>query len=256
MQIKNRYLRTILLRTFLAPRLKKSEALMFQKSYETFKRMSDQSQSRFEVRWEDRYPVIGEDGSDQSFDRHYIYHTAWAARKVREISPECHIDISSSLYFAAIVSAFVPISFYDYRPARLELNNLTWDSADLMKLPFESGSIPSLSCMHVVEHIGLGRYGDPLNPDGDIIAMQELKRVLTLGGSLLFVVPVGRPLLSFNSHRVYSYEQVVESFTGLSLVEFTLIPDDKKQPIILNADPRIADRQVYGCGCFHFQKEP
>jgi len=47
--------------------------------------------------------------------------------------------------------------------------------------------------MNVVEHVGLGRYGEPLDPEGDIKAMRELRRVLAPGGSLLFVVPVGRP---------------------------------------------------------------
>lgn len=254
MQNIKRYLRNILLRTFFAPRLKQSEAQKFRRDYETFKRLANNSQSRFEVRWEDRFPIVGEDGPGHGFDRHYIYHTGWAARKVKEIAPKCHVDISSSLYFASIVSAFVPLRFYDYRSARLELNNLICGQADLLSLPFETGSIESISCMHVVEHIGLGRYGESLNPDGDLLAMRELSRVLIRGGSLLFVVPIGQPILSFNSHRVYSYNQVIDSFPGVELTEFSLVPDDKKQPIVINADPSLVSKQYYACGCFHFQK--
>jgi hypothetical protein len=45
--------------------------------------------------------------------------------------------------------------------------------------------------MHVVEHVGLGRYGDPIDANGDAQAIKELKCVLWPGGVLYFVVPTG-----------------------------------------------------------------
>ena len=154
--------------------------------------MSENSQPRLAVRWRDRAPCLRDRTESTGFDRHYVYHTAWAARIVRQVSPARHVDVSSSLFFCGIVSAFVPVDFYDYRPADLRLDGLTSGVGDLMRLPFVDGSVPSLSCMHTVEHIGLGRYGDPLDPSGDSKAIAELKRVLAPGGSLIFVVPVGR----------------------------------------------------------------
>ena len=117
---------------------------------------------RFPVPLKSVMPILFENTPFTRFDAHYIYHTAWAARKVKEIGEEKHVDISSSLYFSSIVSAFVPVYFYDYRPARLNLSHLYAGEADLTKLPFEDSSIKSLSCMHTVEHVGLGRYGDPI----------------------------------------------------------------------------------------------
>jgi hypothetical protein len=70
--------------------------------------------------------------------------------------------------------------------------------------------------MHVVEHVGLGSYGDSLDPNGDLKAMSELKRVLSINGNLLFVVPVGKPRVMFNAHRIYSYEQIIECFKGIN----------------------------------------
>ncbi|HWW74963.1 MAG TPA: DUF268 domain-containing protein, partial [Pyrinomonadaceae bacterium] len=111
------------------------------------------------------------------------------------------------------------------------------------------------SCMHVVEHVGLGRYGDPLDPEGDLKAIAELRRVLAPGGTLLFVVPIGRPKIMFNAHRIYSYRQVVDSFGGLALKEFALIPDDPAAGgLIRAATEEQADSQSYGCGCFWFVK--
>ena len=143
--------------------------------------------------WADRFPCLGHATASTGFDRHYVYHTSWAARLLARNKPGRHVDISSSLYFVGIASAFVPFLHYDYRPPDLRLDNLETGFADLLKLPFSDGSVDSLSCMHVVEHVGLGRYGDPLDAEGDTKAMRELTRVLAPGGNLLFVVPIGRP---------------------------------------------------------------
>ena len=94
-----------------------------------------------------------------------------------------------------------------------------------MQLPFGDGTIASLSCMHVVEHVGLGRYGETLDYDGDLKAIAEVKWVVTAGGSLILAVPVGRPKIVFNAHRIYSYEQILLYFEGFELREFALIPD-------------------------------
>lgn len=209
---------------------------------------------RFDIAEKSYYPCLLDNTKETGFDRHYIFHTAWAARCLKKISPLLHIDISSSLYFCSLVSAFIPIKFYDYRPVQLSLSGLEDGEADLLKLPFSSNSISSLSCMHVIEHVGLGRYGDPVDFDGDLKAVSELKRVLKKGGDLLFVVPVGKPRIVFNAHRIYSFEQVVTMFSDLNLIEFSLVPDDKTSCIIENANPELVKKQKYGCGLFWFKK--
>jgi SAM-dependent methyltransferase len=211
---------------------------------------------RFPVTWRDRMPMLYDRTAGTGFDRHYVYHTAWAARAVAQARPAYHVDISSSLYFCGIVSAFVPVRFYDYRPADLRLDNLTSESADLMALPFPDASVPSISCMHVVEHVGLGRYGDQLDPDGDLKAIAELKRVVAPGGSLLFVSPIGRPVVRFNAHRIYGHAQVLDAFAGLRLRQFALIPQHgSRGGLIEGATREMADAEKYGCGCFWFVRD-
>lgn len=196
-------------------------------------------------------PCLFENIPYTRFDTHYVYHTAWAARKVKEIGALEHVDISSSLYFSSIVSAFMPVRFYDFRPAKLNLSNLKSDSANLLNLKFEDNSIDSLSCMHTVEHVGLGRYGDEIDVDGDLKAAKELSRVVSKGGSLIFVVPIGKPKIEFNAHRIYSYDMVISMFPGFSIKEFSLIPDNALSVgMIYNATKEDSDKQNYGCGCF------
>jgi len=219
----------------------------------SFLTLNNSAQYRFSFHWQ--APRLGDNTSETEFDRHYVYHPAWAARILAETRPAGHVDISSSLHFCSIVSAFIPTHFYDYRTADLQLNNLISDHADILALPFVDESVASLSCMHVVEHIGLGRYGELLDPAGDLKAIEELKRVLAPGGNLLFVVPVGRPRIMFNAHRIYSYAQILSYFKGLELIEFSLVPDNPEDGgLIRNAMPDAVNTQKYGCGCFLFRK--
>ena len=121
-----------------------------------------------------------------------------------------------------------------------------------MNLPLEDASVPSISCLHVVEHIGLGRYGDPIDPDGSVKAAKELVRVLAPGGSLYFSMPVGRSRVEFNAHRIYSVLQVLELFKKLNLVQLCIVSDDGK----FHKDVSTTgwENQNYACGMFLFAK--
>lgn len=229
----------------------------YKEDLEFFITTSRQAQdNRFDLNNIEKYPCLNDKTSDTVFDTHYIYHPAWAARIVKNINPTLHIDISSTLHFCSILSAFIQTKFYDYRPANLKLSNLTSGQADLTDLPFATNQVDSLSCMHTIEHIGLGRYGDPIDPLADKKAMKELQRVIKPGGSLLLVTPVGKPKLAFNAHRIYSYELVVENFDQMEIQEFSLIPDNALETgMITNCPINLVRENNYACGCFWFKKK-
>lgn len=226
---------------------------LISKDFLLFKRKEKKTKKRFSSGIVDFFPCVSDKTPTTGFDKHYIYHPAWAARVLSKTKPHEHVDISSILYFSSIISAFIPTRFYDYRPPNLVLDNLVVGSLDICSLPFADNSIESLSCMHTVEHIGLGRYGEKIDPDGDIKAINELKRVLRPGGNLLFVVPIGKPRIQFNAHRIYSYSQILGLFSGLTLKEFSLI-SQYGNGIIYNSSEELADKERYGCGCFLFTK--
>jgi len=234
-----------------------SKYLFYIKEYIGFKKLLRKSTKRFEMRFSEGKACLDDRTNNTTFDRHYVFHTAWAARCVAKINPNKHVDISSSLYFCSIISAFVPVDFFDYRPAELNLTQLKSKKGDLLSLPLKNNSVQSLSCMHVVEHIGLGRYGDPFDPEGDIKAIFELQRVVEIGGSLLFVVPMGeKSKIMYNAHRIYNYDQVIGYFPKYELVEFSVIPEDSKGGGIINfASKNDLIGSEYACGCFWFKKQ-
>ena len=221
----------------------------FNKEYFEFIKKND---DRFTVDEKDFLRCLDDNTEFTGFDAHYIYHPAWAARVVKKINPKYHIDISSTPHFCSILSAFIDVKFYDYRPAKLNLNNLTSEKIDLTDIFFDDNSVECISCMHTIEHIGLGRYGDPINPQGDIKAIDELKRITKSGGNLLLVFPVGKPKIMFNAHRIYSFEMIIELMDGFTLKEFSMVYDN--QEFIENANPEDVKNQKYACGCFWFIK--
>ncbi len=232
---------------------KRKEANRGKKEFQQFKAMYLKNPRGFDLKDGGYVNQSGQHG----YDTHYVYHVAWGSRVLKELNPKQHVDIGSFINFTAAISAFIPIKFCEFRKPDLYLDQVDLQAEDLMELSFADDSIPSLSCMHVVEHVGLGRYGDTLDSDGDLKAMLELKRVLAQGGHLLFVVPMGKPVIHFNGHRVYSYDQIVKAFQGLEIREFSMITDGgpEKARLIRGATKADADAQVYGCGCFLFQKE-
>lgn len=226
--------------------------LRFAKEFQKFATEHRAARSELPLNWNDRWPRLNDRTSHLPFDAHYTYHTAWAARVLAQTRPAKHIDISSLAYFATIASAFVPIDFYDYRPAGIELTNLKCGAADLCRLPFADRSIESISCMHTIEHIGLGRYGDPLDALGDRTALAELQRVVAPGGSLLVVVPVGQPRVQYNAHRIYDPQMIESYLSELTLDSWALLKDDSTNGLVMQPTRELALQQRYGCGCFHF----
>jgi hypothetical protein len=192
------------------------------------------------------FPCL-DDNSGHGFDQHYIYHVAWALKKIREINPKSHTDISSSLHLSTCASAFYPTTYLDYRKPDLQLENLTVGEIDLAAQSIEP--VECLSCCHVVEHIGLGRYGDKIDNTGDLKAIENLK--LSAASHLLFVVPVGIPTVMFNAHRVYSPVYIRNLFPEFDC-EFYLIPNTRDYPYIAE----IVELDIpYGCGCFYFRRK-
>lgn len=194
------------------------------------------------------------EAEDATSNRQYMYAAAWAARVLASSKPTRHIDISASPFFAAIASAFVPIDFYQYGTRPTHSVGLRTGTIDFDRLPFRTGSVPSLSCIDLVQRVGSGLMGDQPEPEGDQQAMAELKRVLAPDGSLLLVCPVGKPRAD-SVERVYSFGQILDRFEGLDLEEFSLVPDaPADRPLLVNPDEHLAAQQSYGYGCFWFRR--
>ncbi|MDD3597011.1 DUF268 domain-containing protein [Sulfuricurvum sp.] len=194
------------------------------------------------------YPCLFDNLSYTPLDPTYFFQDSWAAKHIFDLKPSHHYDIGSSAKTIGILSQFVPITMVDIRPLELELPNLFFKKGSILALPFEDNSIATLSSLCVVEHIGLGRYGDPLDPYGSEKAVEEIKRVLNVGGIVLFSVPVDNEnKIYFNAHRAFTRKYVLKLFSGFKLL-------DEKYHYGLKMYDSYHEEKGFGTGLFMFQK--
>ncbi len=185
---------------------------------------------------------------------HYFHQDIWAAKILYERRVKEHVDVGSRIDgFVGHILPFCRVCYVDIRPLDAKVEGLEFQRGSILKMPFPDNSLPSISCLHVIEHVGLGRYGDDVDPDGYIRAAAELSRVLMPSGRLLLGTPVGRQRLCFDAHRIFDPETILRVFGTLHLVEFSLI-DDSGKHIIRNAPIEQARQCSYGCGLFVFEK--
>jgi hypothetical protein len=204
------------------------------------------------IRIRDLYPCLHDRLRATPVDSHYFYANGWAMRRILAQNPTTHVDIGSQSILASLLSAALPVTFVDYRPLHASLPGLECLSGDILKLPFRTGSIRSISCLHVAEHIGLGRYGDSLNPAGTFYACGELARVLAPAGNLYFAVPTGAERLCFNAHRIYQPQTICRFFSGLDLVEMSGVHDDGRY--VEQVAKEVFALSRYACGFYWFRR--
>lgn len=206
-----------------------------------------------QIRIGDTYPCIHDKTKTTCFDAHYFYQDIWAFKKIHESKVDYHVDIGSRVNFVGFLTAITRVTFFDLRPLMVNLKNLHSRKGNILSMPLKDNSVPSLSCLSVAEHVGLGRYGEPLDPLGTKKACRELARILAQGGNLYFSLPVGRPKLRFNAHRIHSPQQIMEYFSGLQLVELSGVNDEGN--FTRNIEMAVLENSDFACGLFHFTKK-
>lgn len=178
----------------------------------------------------------------------YFHQDTWAFRKIVQARPDRHVDVGSTALLVGCIAAIVPTTSVDVRPLAVDVPGLQAREGNITEMPFPDASIPSISALCVIEHIGLGRYGDPIDPDGSRKAARELVRVLAPGGNLYVSAPIGRSYIAFNAHRSFTRPEFTELFAPLQLVDFQLVSD---QGVIAEGNPdELGPLQV---GLFHFR---
>lgn len=208
---------------------------------------------RGEAATEDLLPMLFDRGV-HPVDYHYVVQGHWAMSGVLGKGPIDHVDVGGQTAFVAMLAAACPVTMVDIRPVPIELPGMSCTAASILELPFADRSLMSVSCLHVLEHVGLGRYGDPIDPRGTARGAAELERVLASGGTLYVSLPVGRQRVEFNAHRVHTPLQVVAMFPGLQLCGFSAVTDEGVPEWNVDVRDPQWEELDYGCGLFEFTR--
>jgi SAM-dependent methyltransferase len=198
------------------------------------------------------WPCLNDKVSTTPVEYLYFYQDTWASSKIFHAEPEHHVDIGSTALFVGIISRFTKTYSVDVRPLAVRLNGLECIKGNITALPFKDNSLLSVSSLCVIEHIGLGRYGDPLDPKGTDKAMSELLRVLAADGSLYFSIPIAnKNTVYFNAHRAFNVDTFVKRFHS---VEFAEIKFVQGNTIYAQDELNRLDLSRHTVGLFHLIK--
>lgn len=205
------------------------------------------------------YAILSDyDDKAGSAGGHYFHQDLLVAGFIAKAKPKRHVDVGSRIDgFVAHVASFREIEIVDIRPlADSPHENIRFTQADLMQAN-AFGKTDSLSCLHAIEHFGLGRYSDPIDVDGHLKGIANLVDSVASGGVLYLSFPIGREdEVHFNAHRVFHPKSIlnVDSIARhMALERFDFIDD--KDGVFLDCDVEDAVGKVtYGCGIYSFRK--
>ncbi|MEQ9459623.1 MAG: DUF268 domain-containing protein [Phycisphaeraceae bacterium] len=211
--------------------------------YQTYRQMApaDRQPNAYTL-----YPCVT-DATDQTpVEPVYFYQDTWAFHRIFQAQPARHVDVGSSHHFNGFMSRVLPVTMVDIRPLPVSLPNLDFVEGSILEMPFEDGTVESISSICVIEHIGLGRYGDPLDPQGSEKAIAEIQRITAPGGNIYVSVPIEkRNRTYFNAHRAFTIDTFTELFAPFEVIETKFIVGNQ----LVDEPP------THNCvGCFHFRR--
>lgn len=185
----------------------------------------------FDIQDKYKWPIIQEKYAKAGMLGNYFWQDLWAARLIIRSGTKKHFDIGSRLdgFIAHLLAAGIDVSMIDVREfpeGKVEgLRTIVDDATTLHQL--EEESVESMSALCSLEHFGLGRYGDPVDPEACFKCFANIQKKLKKGGKLYLSVPIGKERVEFNAHRIFYASTIVECFSDMFLDEFSCVAEDK-----------------------------
>ena len=190
----------------------------------------------------------------------YFWQDLLVAQKIFDANPKRHVDIGSRVDgFVAHVASFREIEVFDVRATTAKIPNIVFKQADLMSpLPDLNSYCDSLSCLHALEHFGLGRYGDPINPNGWRDGLANMANLLSENGVFYLSTPIGSQRVVFNANYIFDPRLVIKTALShsLNLTALVVIKQNGEISQVNHNELTLADlaEDSYALGLFVFVK--
>ena len=207
------------------------------------------------------FPILNERYAESgTMSGHYFHQDLLVAKRIFQNKPAKHVDVGSRIDgFVAHVASFRDIEVFDIRALSSKISNIKFVQADFMNLnPALINYADSISCLHAIEHFGLGRYGDPIDAYGHVNGLNSIFDVLKKGGKFYFSTPIGQQRVEFNAHRVFSIDYLLGLFDGKYRIDAFSFVDDRGD---LHENAELRPEEIaknfgcsYGCGIFELTK--
>ena len=206
-----------------------------------------------------KYIVYEDEEPAGKLDEHYFLQDIWMSKCVRERMPIRHYDVGSRIdgFIAHLLSMSIETTLIDIRKLDINVEELCFIQDDATELKnIKNETIDSLSALHSIEHFGLGRYGDNIDPDAWKKVLHSFERVLKKDGYLYLSVPIARKsYVVFNAHRVFLPSAIIDECKSLKLERFAYIDSYEVHELDVNhsIDENVGESD-YMCGMFVFRK--
>lgn len=206
------------------------------------------------------FPIIGENiETSGQIIPHYFYQDIIVASYIFTNKPLKHVDIGSRLDgFVSHVASFREIEVFDIRENKINYKNIKFNKLDLNNINKElENYTDSLSCLHTIEHFGLGRYGDQIDPDGYKKGIKNITRILKKGGLLYISFPISnKTKVLFNSERRFHPLDILTwNNDELHLERFDYIDDNENIFYDINLLEIQTINLFNSCGIYTFKKK-
>lgn len=194
----------------------------------------------------------------------YFWQDLWVAKKIFEWNPQRHFDVGSRIDgFVAHIACRREVEVFDIRPMPFRIPGVKFRQIDISDLPadFHEKS-DCVTCLHSIEHFGLGRYGDKVDDMGWQKGIKNLAKMLRPGGRLICSTPVGIERVKFNAHRIFHPSTIHDycASMGLGLESFAYLSIRKEGPwavtesLDFERDYKLLGEQKYSLGIFILNK--
>lgn len=216
--------------------------------------------NKFRIKHDDMSMIYEDETfASSTLDYHYFLQDLYFAKIINKVSPENHYDIGSRIdgFISHLLSAGTKVTLFDIRPFPVQLDNLNFIQADATNLDtIEDESIESISSLHAIEHFGLGRYGDDIDPCAWEKCLKSIQRKLKSEGLLYLGLPSGnRDKMCFNAHRIFSPLTIINVLDEMNLESFSYVHGSNIISVdINNIENALSQMGDYECGLYIFKK--
>lgn len=212
----------------------------------------------FEIQEKYMWPIATDKDVEAGNVDDYFQQDLWAAKLIYKSGVKRHFDIGSRIdgFIAHLLAMDIEVSMIDIREFPAEVENLYTvvdDATNLKQIPDES--IESMSALCSLEHFGLGRYGDPIDPEACFKCFDAIQRKMRKGGRLYISVPIASERVEFNAHRIFYASTIVECFSDMILEEFSVSEDGVLESHVEDIHKYDGDECDYRFGLFYFRKK-
>ena len=183
---------------------------------------------------------------------HYFWQDLICAQWIKSENPRKHLDVGSRIDgFIAHLLCFREVSIIDVRDLGYKIPGLSAIVFDIQKkIEMKSDSVSSL---HSIEHFGLGRYKDNIDPNGHVKGLINISSLVEVNGCLYISFPIGNSRIEFNAQRIIDPLWPIEILQRFQLENFVAIP--WKGAPIFNIHPRDVDKSIPNqAGLYKFRR--